>query len=670
MKDIKLDLQLFAIGRRKEIEKLKNEASDVYQKFQASDRYKEQKGIITDAKRSVDFYEGRQWRDFKNRLPFENPTINVVGNMVDSKAASILNKTWTINYVVNDDTAQTDKINKFTEWQMKQLKQDELNARLTYDGLNKGTFILYLYWDEDAVGQMGVMDGSVKATTIDIQDIAVANPTNTDVQTQEYIIIHSRESIRKVKEICDTLISDKEKDELIIPYEYESNYTNDVEQNNEVMTDVYTKFFKKDGEVYFQKSTKDILIQKPTPLNPFVTKSVIKQKQKELEEEKKEHTTAETEQIGDPINQEMMTKAKDEKTPKEELEEKLKATDYPIAMNSFIKRDNCIYGVSFTAQLIAPQKNINQLVATTLLTATKHAMPTIVVKQGALGTQSLDFSKPGKVIVDYSPPGEEGVKSLNLGTLPTKHYELAQSMIAMLKDVYRTNDILNDGRNTVSGLSGYAMSLISSLQDKPIAQWQQELARLIEQEGRILETFYKLYYRNKKFTSQRTDAEVLKMKNENPNMNIAQSTTDIFNGEDYLETPFNVSVEVSEGAKTNETSMVGLMETLFLNGTIEKLSPDTLMMWCELIPNSVFPKKNQLKLLIEQRQNSMITQLTQQVQDLTNQLEQTAAREKFKEQEYNGAVAQYQAQLKNLQNQGRFMAALQGQQQQAKNKTN
>ena len=246
MKDIKLDLQLFAIGRRKEIEKLKNEASDVYQKFQASDRYKEQKGIITDAKRSVDFYEGRQWRDFKNKLPFENPTINVVGNMVDSKAASILNKTWTINYVVNDDTAQTDKINKFTEWQMKQLKQDELNARLTYDGLNKGTFILYLYWDEDAVGQMGVMDGSVKATTIDIQDIAVANPTNTDVQKQEYIIIHSRESIRKVKEICDTLISDKEKDELIIPYEYESNYTNDVEQNNEVMTDVYTKFFKKE----------------------------------------------------------------------------------------------------------------------------------------------------------------------------------------------------------------------------------------------------------------------------------------------------------------------------------------------------------------------------------------------------------------------------------------
>ena len=656
---MKINIQLFAVSRRKQIEELKNAAADVFQKFQDSDNYKVTKGIIRDAKRSIDFYEGRQWRDFKNKLPFESPTINVIGNMVDSKAASILNKTWTINYVVNDDTASTDKINKFTEWQMKELRQDELNARLTYDGLNKGTFILYLYWDEDAIGQMGVMDGAVKATTIDIQDIAVANPTNTDVQSQEYIIIHSRESLRKVKELCDTLNDDKEKNEHIIAYGYESNYTNDIEQENEVMTDVYTKFFKKNGEVYFQKSTRDILVQKPTPLNPLISKAEIKRVQEELEKEKKEETSAPTEQVGDPANRMMMTKAEDKKSRIQELEEKLKATVYPIAMNSFIKRDNCIYGVSFTAQLIAPQKNINQLVATTLLTATKHAMPTIVVKQGALGTQSLDFSKPGKVIVDYSPPGEDGIKSLNLGTLPTKHYELAQSMIAMLKDVYRTNDILNDGRNTVSGLSGYAMSLISSLQDKPIAQWQQELARLIEQEGLILEMFYKLDYRNKKFTSQRTDAEILKLQNENPGMNIPQSVTDTFNGSDYLETPFNVSVEVSEGAKTNETSMVGLMETLFLNGTIEKLSPDTLMMWCELIPNSVFPKKNQLKLLIEQRQNSVNAQLTQQVAQLTQQLEAVAAREKFKEQEYSGAVSQYQAQLKNLQNQGRLYAAIQ-----------
>ncbi len=648
------NLQLFAGYKKKKLEELQKEADDVYQKFDSSSQYKINKGIIKDAKRSVDFYEGRQWRDFQNKLPFENPTINVIQNMVDSKAASILNKNWTINYVVNDNNAQTDKLNKFTEWQMKQLKQDEINHKLTYDGLNKGTFILYLYWDEDSVGQMGVTEGSVKATTIDIQDIAVANPTNTDVQSQEYIILHSRESLRKVRELCTTLESEKDKKEYIISSEYQSNYTNDIEQDNEVMTDVYTKFFKKDGEVYFQKSTKEILVQEATPLNPFISKAEIKQKIEELKKQKKEETQAETEQVGDPINQGMMA-ISNKKNP----ESKLKATEYPIAMNSFIKRDNCIYGVSFTAQLIAPQKNINQLVATTLLTATKHAMPTIVVKQGALGSQKLDFSKPGKIIVDYSPPGEEGIKALNLGTLPTKHYELAQSMISMLKDVYRTNDILNDGRNTANGLSGYAMSLISSLQDKPIAQWQQDLARLIEQEGRILETYYKLYYRNKKFSSQRTDAEILKLQTKNRDTNISHSVTDTFNGTDYLDTPFNVSVEVSEGAKTNETSMVGLMETLFLNGTIEKLSPDTLMMWCELIPNSVFPKKNQLKLLIEQKQNSVITQQAQQIAQLTQQLEMVATREKAKEQQYSGAVSQYQAQLKQLQNQGKFMAALQ-----------
>ena len=488
--------------------------------------------------------------------------------------------------------------------------------------------------------------------------IAVANPTNTDVQAQEYIIIHSRESLRKVKELCNTL-NDKDKDEYLIPKGFETIYSNDIEQENEIMTNVYTKFFKKDGEVYFQKSTDEILFQEPTPLNPNIIKKEIL---KELEEKEKVNgnASAETEQKGDSQNNNMMTKPSDDKTDSEAMIDKLKATVYPIAIDSFIKRDRCIYGVSFTAQLIAPQKNINSLLATTLLTASKHAMPTIVVKQGALGTQSLDFSKPGKVIVDYSPPGVDGVKALNLGSLPTSHYELAQSMIAMLKDVYRTNDILNDGRNTVSGLSGYAMSLISSLQDKPIAQWQQQLARMIEQEGRILEVYYKLNYTNKTFTATRTQAEAMQMK-QDTGQDVSLSYTDTFDGKDYLDTPFNISVEVSEGAKTNETSMVGLLESLFLNGTIEKLSPETLEMWCELIPNSVFSKKNEFMLLIQQKKQSMITQLQQKLAEASQYIEQISAREKIKEQEFSGAVAQYNAKLKNMNQQAQMMAMMQNQ---------
>ena len=658
----KLNLQLFAdedneqVEYRTKIEKLQHEANLVFEQFDKCTQYKQAKGILEDARRSVDFYEGRQWKDFKTKLPFEKPTINVLANMVDSKAASILNKTWTINYVVNGDIPATRKINKFTEWQLKELKQDELNARLAYDGMNKGTMIAYLYWDEDAIGQMGVMDGAVKATTVDIQDIAVANPTNTNVQTQEYLIVHSRESVRKVRELCNTL-DEKEKKEYIIPSNFSSIYSNDVEQENEVMTDVFTKFFKKDGEVYFQKSTKEILFQDATPMNPYVTKERIRKAKQELEKEKNEEQTTETKQSGDAQNIEMMTQPSDKVSDNENLEIKLKANTYPIAINSFIKRDRCIFGVSFTAQLIAPQKNINQLVATTLLTATKHAMPTIVVKQGALGTQSLDFSKPGKVVIDYSPPGVDGVKSLNLGSLPTSHYELAQSMIAMLKDVYKTNDILNDGRDTAKNLSGYAMSIISSLQDKPIAQWQQELARMIEQEGRILETFYKLNYRNKKYTASNTPAEILQAQQKG--VELPPSTTETFDGIDYLETPFNISVEVSEGAKTNETAMVGLLETLFLNGTIEKLSPDTLLMWIELIPNSVFPAKNEFRLLVQEKKNSLLAQKDEQIMQLTNQLQQVALRERAKEQEFNGAVQQYNAKLKALSQNAKMMQAMQ-----------
>ena len=622
-------------SRDEYIKKLKQEANTIKRQFDACTQYKETKGILKGAKRSVDFYEGRQWLDLKTKLPFEKPILNITQNMIDDKQASINSKIFKINYSVSGNEASTKQVTRFAEYQMKEMGQAQLERRGTKDGLLKGTLVWYFWWNEDKVGLNGSTEGALEASVVDISNIAVSNPNEKDLQKQDYIIIRSRQSVKAVKDCC-SILNDKEKEQNILPTSFQGVYTKDTEQTSEENTYVYLKFFRQDNEVYFEKCTDDIVFQEAVSLNPLTNMKAIKS-------ESKSDETYET----DGINRGMMD-VPNEYTEQEMYENKLKATLYPVVMRSFIERDGCIFGISFAEQIIPIQKVINQMVATTVLTAIKSPMPTVIVKEGALGTSSIDLSKAGGVIVDRSPQGTDGIKVLNTGSVPTTHYELAQSLISLTKDVYRANDILNDGRNISSGMSAIAIQQLTAIQEKPVAQWQEALSSAIEDEARILEMFYKLFYRNKQFSFKMSDAELLEAKMQSGEMadsmslnNTANYQQDIFNGTDYLDTPFNVIVEVGEGAKYSELMLTSTLETLFLNGVISNLSPEDLMMYVELIPDYVFPKKNEFKLLIQQKQNSVNAQLQAQNQQLMQALEQM-------QQKYQADMGQAQAYAKSL----------------------
>lgn len=634
--------------RMDEIKKLEREANLIVKQFEACQSYKKNKGIIEAATRSVDFYEGRQWGDFKGRLPFEKPTANIIQNIIDGKVASINQKIFKINFVVDNDQLNTNFVTKFAAFQMKEMDQEGLNLRASYDALIKGTGIWYYFWNEDKIGSLGALEGGVEAACVDINDIAVSNPCEKDIQKQEWIIIRSRESLNYIKEVCDTLLNDKEKDELLIKNDFNSPYSKDVEQQDEEMCDSYLKFFRQDGEVYFEYATKDILYKKAVSMNPLTVKEALKNEKKAGESDQAEEEAY----VSEPVNRRTMESHRDNLTTEEAYKRKYKANQYPIVLLSFIERDNCIFGLSLVEQLIPTQKLINQLIATNVLTAVKTAMPTIVVKAGALGTANLDLSKPNGVITDYSGYGTtDAIKVLNTGTIPTTHYELAQSMISLTKDVYRANDILNDGRNIANGMSGVAITQLNSIRDTPIAQWQQMLSRAIAREGKILEMFYKLYYRNKRFSYELTDAELTEQRKLNPNADqnaLTNSQAQIFNGTDYLDTPFHTTVEVGETSRYSELILSATLETLFLNGTISNLSTEDLMMYAELVPDYMFPKKNEFKQLLLQKQNSIVAQQQALIEQMQMQLEQQQMQQEALRTEFTDKVNTYNETIKKL----------------------
>lgn len=637
--------------------RLKKEAELIKKQFDSSQNYKDQKGILDDAINSVAFYEGKQWIDYKGvKLPVEQVVMNIILNMVESKISSVCSKRYRLEYVIDNDKYSTTKVSRFTEYQNRELKQNKMNRLICKDVILKGTGFKYFYWNEEHIGAMGNVEGAVENSIIDISDIAFSNPNEIDIQKQDYIIIRSRESLDFVKSQCDT-VAKEDIEKEITSNSYNSIYKNDVEQDDEEMTYVYMKFFRQDNEVYVVKSTEDIVYKEAYSLNPRSHAKAIKKKKKEENNVKDQELYEE-----DNVNRQVFSTEPSDYTENEAFMNKYKANLFPIVRYCFYERDNCLYGVSYVAQILPIQKLINKLLMITAYTAQKSAMPTLIVKAGALGSQKIDLSKPNNIITDYSGYGTgETMKFLTNGTFPTSHYELAQSFTSYTKDVYRANDVLNDGREITKGMSGTAIAAMNSLQEMPVAQWQESMVESIEDEGRILEMFYKLYYHNKKFSYELDNTELEDLKNnllkQNNLLDASQITnyqSDTFNGEDYLDTPFNISVIVSETSKSSDAVTSAYLDTLFLNGVIANLSPQHLKMFGKLVPENYFPKKDEFIRMVEEIENGENAQLKAQVEKLQQLLQQLSTRQMSVEEEYAGKINQYNEQIKKLSTVARY----------------
>lgn len=637
----------------KKIAELETEAESIKNQFESCHNYMAQQGIFKDAKRAVDYYEGRQWLDLKEvKFGFEKPQINWIRDVVDQKVSSINSKQYTINYSIVNDLASTQLVTNFSKYQLKEMGQEEINRLAALDGILKGTFIEYLYWNNEAVGLNGQIEGACQLDLIDVNDIALANPNERDVQKQEWIMYRTRESIKHAMDICQTL-PEELKSQYIQHDTYQTIYTKDSEKSSNDMVYIYVKFFRQNGEIYFEKATENILIQEATPINPLTYMEVQKRDLEKLKEDNGYREENPSIYENSSVNKKDFVKG-DDYTDEEQIQKKYNANLYPFIIESFYKRNNCIFGISLVVQMIAMQKLTNRLMGVNMMSALRSTFPIVVAKEGALMTTSIDFTKNGLVLTDRSAPGENGLYTLNTGTISNAQYDLAQNMIALCKDNFRASDVLDQNGNIPSGISGYALQQYTQLQDKPIEQWRQILVAALGKEARILEMFYKLFYANKKFSYEITDAQMNDInKAAEQDEKIPRATTNaqigIFNGEDYLDTPFNVTVEVGEGAQFSEITLVALLDSLFLNGNITKLSTEQLLMWAEMVPESQFPKKYELKQLILQQQQSQVTQLTQQNTQLQAQMQALQNEFTNKVNQYNTTIGNSNNNIKNLQ---------------------
>lgn len=506
----------------------------------------------------VDFLEGRQWPQATERTKnMPRPIENIIEYIVNGKKANILSSKISVVYkpLTYDLTQQAiaskgaSLFTSFAQYIRKEIKQDDLDNKAILDGLVKGPYILHYFWDTEKKTGIAKYSGGMNGQIIDCLNIAFANPKQKDEQKQKWIIIQSRENVDTLKKIAKSNgVTTTELELIKADDDSERNYSTE-EQAGEEYATVLTRYFRIKGEVYYTKSTKNMMIQEETPLTPDATKVKL-----QINEENK--TNEDSEDIGQDKPEEVV---------------QFKMTLYPIVVGSYKEREKSIYGRGEVEQLIPTQKSINFNYAMMQMATQNMGFPKVKIHPLALRGKKIT-NTPGEIITDYSP-GFNGISYINPPAFSNMPIVVADKLLEVTRTVTGATEVAN-GEVLGKNMSGSAIVALQTQAKVPIEDIQKRFWRIHEKIARIWEQFFKAYYR--------FDTSYVIEENN-------QQTVNTFNATEYQNIDFETSIDVGAGSAYSESLSINLLESALQRGDI------TFDDYIELYPETAMPFKAQLK---------------------------------------------------------------------------
>lgn len=448
------------------------ETTEPWDLYQDGLAYQASTKLSTNLPKFVKFYEGDQWAaPTKNTKNLPRPVVNIIKMICRSKKSAILATPVKIIYRAEDDMADVEKFNNFAEYIQKEIGQEALDKKGINDGVIKGSYFYHYYWDSEAKGKNGVREGGLRCEMIDPLNIFFANPTEIDEQKQAWILIASREDVESVKAKAD-----KDTDKDLIAADETDNKYGTIEQKNNKLCTVLTRYFRQNGEVYCEKATKSVVVNKPFALTPDIQ--------------------AAAQELG------IKEDAPNNSLPDNHEEQSLipntaKAYLYPIVVGNYEIREDSIYGLGEVEGIIPNQKAINFNLAMSLLNAQEVAWGKYIVTPGALKGQTIN-NEPGQVLTDYTGTGQ-GIKKMTEQVMQTQPLQLVDSLMQMTRNVTGANEVMS-GEVLGANMSGAAIAQLQSQAQQPIEELKDAFWLTKEKQGRVLAQFFKLYYSQKEFS--------------------------------------------------------------------------------------------------------------------------------------------------------------------------
>lgn len=553
----------------------------------------------------VDFREGRQWpAATKNTKGLPRPVLNIINMICRNKRSAILSVPPRIVYRTEKPGVGDElelRLNRFAAYEQKKMRLDAYDRNGILDAVTKGSYFYHFYWDVTAHRMDALISGGMCVENIDPLQIGFENPCEHDEQKQKWILIISRENVEKVRRMADKGVKLDE----IVPDDREADGYGTVEQDKKKLCTVLTRYFRVDGEVYFERATKTVMINRSRPLTPDIDAA---------------HAEIKDGQQG--------------KAPKKRTE---RATLYPIVAGSYERREGSIFGIGEVEGIIPNQKAINFHVAMSLFNAQQFAWGKYIVMPNALNGQRIT-NEPGQVLVDYSKTGN-GIKKMTEQGILSKPMELVDAVITMTRAATGATEVMT-GEAIGANMSGAAIAQLQSQAQQPVEELREAFWDVKRKQGAVMAQFFRLYYDNTKFTyEERTEGS------QKPKIR-----EDIFNGADYDGVQLDIAVETVRGSKSSNAGDINLLDSLLARGLIG------LEGYLAAYPNDALSNKTDIREAITVERQSENAQLKAQVEQM-QQLLTAMQQQREQEQRALASVMETQQENRRLQQALAILAA-------------
>ena len=565
--------------------------SKIWEDWKNCSAYMQEKDLFNIVDRCVKTYEGDHWgkpTDKTKDLP--RVTINQTEMVTNSKVSGILSNNIKITFFSEKNPQRAEEMTRFNSFIEKEINFDEICHDVVEDGAIVGCAPLYAYWDEDLAGKHGENKGGLRLEQIDMLNLGVHNPKELDIQKQKWIILKTRQEVDEVKKLLD----DKTKEDLIQPDEEDRELSLEYnrEQEGSKLCTVVTRFYRKDGEVYFEKATKNTLIHGARSLNPNLIKML------------------------DANGEEVKSK-----------ESKFKATLYPIDIYVYKKRKGCIYGRGEVEPIISNNKAVNFSFSMMCKSIEDLGFGTVVAKESAIGKGERLSNDPTKILIDKYKGAGQGFYSLNKQPFSPQVVQSISSIMETTRSVTGATEVMT-GEVTGANQSGTSIAYLQQQAQRPLNKLVERYKRFRERFAEIMMMFYVLYYENKEYTFKKED-EVINQPLQMPQGMMPgmpaqpmQTNTAFFNGADYEEIDFDITAEAGTGSQWSELTELNMLEMSLQNGQIDfetfiKAYPAHLITNKKTLLDGIEATKNGALA----QANAMIKQLQAQVAEMQAQMQ-------------------------------------------------
>ena len=550
--------------------------------------------------RCTDFYEGRQWGNVSGKTKaLPRATFNMTEMIVNNKVAGILAQPLKVVFQSSDMPDLARKLTDFHESIEKEMGVDGVYEECVNRAAVEGCAFLHFYWDGNAVGMRGEFKGGMRAEMIEARAVTVQNPLNESIQQQKWVIIESRYPCGEVIAMCE----DERQRALIVPDNNDLIENSLIqEQQNSGMVTVYTRYFRKDNEVFFEKATKAALVQPARSLNPDVTVKALKRRRKKGEEEYEE---------------ERQESAK---------ENEYHAFFYPIEVYQYKSRKNSIYGRGEVEPIIPNNRTVNFNAAMMSKSVEDQGFGTIVAKEGALPLGAKITNDPSKVLIDKYRGNGNGFYMLNKAPFNAATFNLNDNIMNMTRTVTGSTEVMT-GEVLGKNQSGTSIAYLQQQAQKPIDKLAKRYKKFRENVARVEAQFYVLYYEDKQYETEISVAELREAAMTEVNNGtldagaIARITQpekikDVFNGREFRNTDFDIMIESGAASQYSEIAELQLLDNLLAAKYID------IRMFLKAYPSTLLPNKEEILDELDAQEQSQVNVLSQQLAQAQEQLAQ------------------------------------------------